>query len=138
MIRSNSASFFDVIGRLRADASPARAESELEAIHRGYLAELGRSNDERAREYHIQLEPASHGGGRLRTQFAKPIWILLALMIGVLTIACRITHAAAALLGHVFSTAGQPFPGSRHICPVSGSGALTSSLFHAPNVAAVS
>jgi predicted permease len=88
MIRSHSASFFSVMGRLQPDAAVRRAESELEAIYRGYLTELGRSNDERVRPYHMQLEPASHGGGRLRAQFARPIWILLALTIGVLTIAC--------------------------------------------------
>jgi predicted permease len=88
LIRDRRSSWFDVIARLKPGASTERARSEIESIYRSYEAELGARSQERQAQFHMGIDPASHGIGRLRTQLSRPITILLVLMGAVLAIAC--------------------------------------------------
>jgi len=85
--------FLGVIGRLKPGVSMAqvRAQSDL-VLTRMNARQVFKARDPRQRqqllEQHIGAKPAATGFSRLRDQFSEPLRVLMAIVAGVLLIAC--------------------------------------------------
>jgi len=86
-LADTEARWFNVIARLRPTATRDGARAEIDRIYRNYLVDFPTAG-EQGSDQRIQLPPASHGTGRLRSDLSKPIVLLMALMGAVLAIAC--------------------------------------------------
>ena len=100
MRRSN---WIRIIGRLKAGVDVRQAEAELTTLLRSYHEDSLQGDDaqdpvrrRKLLEERIALEPGSTGISALRRQYAKPLWVLMAVMGLVLLIAC--TNVANLLL----------------------------------------
>ena len=78
---------FRVMGRVPAGVADARVQAETEALmHQALPAELlAPSPDERPR---VVVNPGGQGLDSLRRSYSEPLYLLLAIMGGVLLIAC--------------------------------------------------
>ena len=78
---------FRVMGRVRPDVADARVQMETEVLmHQALPAELLAPNpDERPR---VIVNPGAQGLDSLRRSYSEPLYLLLAIMAGVLLIAC--------------------------------------------------
>jgi len=86
-------SWLTVFGRLTSDTSVARAEAQLTAVSRQIAYERMDTNPSieqrrRADTATVKLLPANRGLSRLRSQFSKPLQILMAVVAFILLIAC--------------------------------------------------
>ena len=86
-----------IIGRLRPGIDPATAEAELTSLLRPYNEEIlrdpvvvkfGANYPKRLREQRITVSSGSGGLSSLRTQYAQPLVVVMAVMGLVLLIAC--------------------------------------------------
>ncbi|HEV3198449.1 MAG TPA: ABC transporter permease [Bryobacteraceae bacterium] len=89
----NGFNFLSVLGRLKPGVSIAQAGAKCELVlTRANAARLGSIRNPRQRQnlldQHIAVEPAANGFSRLRDQFSEPLRVLLAIVAGVLLIAC--------------------------------------------------
>ena len=81
--------WFEAVGRLKDGASVEQARAELDAIFQAFMGETPTSRDMRRDFFdHIELEAAGQGLGGLRTQYAKPLLVLMAVAGLVLLISC--------------------------------------------------
>jgi predicted permease len=88
LLRDNTASWFDIIARLKPGVSAEQARAEASAIHHAFLADAVGLSEDRRRVEQMKLTDASHGETRLRSQLMRPIVLLLGLVALVLVIAC--------------------------------------------------
>ncbi len=83
--------WLQLIGRVRDPAAVARAESELRVAYRDQ-EEAERRASPRAgqvnRQQQLLLQPAATGFSYVRAQLEKPLLVLMAVVAGVLLIAC--------------------------------------------------
>jgi len=84
-----------IFGRLKRGMDPRQAEAELTTLLRRYNQEnfgVGSMKDANRRrsllEQKIVLLPGSTGISQLRSQYSKPLWVLISVMALVLLIAC--------------------------------------------------
>jgi predicted permease len=84
-------------GRLRAGLTREQAAAGLQPLFRSLLQEealdksfANASPDAKRRflQSRVELVPAAHGHSRLREYVTRPLWILMAIAMGVLLIAC--------------------------------------------------
>jgi predicted permease len=82
--------FFDIVARLRPGVEPGQAQAEIEPIFQNYMRPLTDFSPELRRDYfaHMELQPAARGGGMLRSRFAEPLVILMAVVGVVLLVGC--------------------------------------------------
>ncbi len=78
---------FRVMGRVRPDVADARIQTELEALmHQALPAELLAPDP--AQRPRVVVNPGGQGLDSLRRNYSEPLYLLLAIMAGVLLIAC--------------------------------------------------
>lgn len=92
-LSDRNTSWLTVFGRLTADSNVARAEAQLTIVGRQIAYERMGANPsteerQRADTVTVTLLPANKGLSRLRTQFSKPLQLLMAVVAIVLLIAC--------------------------------------------------
>jgi predicted permease len=80
----------EMMGRLKADASDAQAQSETDAILQQVVREMQAAHPDRAGADlpHMRLLTGSRGIDNLREEFAQPLLALLSFVTVVLLIAC--------------------------------------------------
>jgi predicted permease len=89
MLADKESWWFQVVGRLKPEASVARAQAELDAIFQPFMDETSVSAEMRRDAFaRIELAPASKGLDTLRRQFSRPLAALMATAALVLLIAC--------------------------------------------------
>jgi predicted permease len=74
-----------IFGRLKPGAGPRQAEAELTTLLQRYNEAIGRGG---GREMKVVLLPGRTGLSRLRAQYERPLWVLIAVAGLVLLIAC--------------------------------------------------
>lgn len=88
-LRERESWWFQVIGRLRDDATVEQAQGELDAVWQAYLNDNHVSAGTRKGFPSIALTSARRGvNGRLRRDFAEPLWIVMGIVGLVLAIGC--------------------------------------------------
>src|ERR1035437_9825089 len=87
-----------LLGRLKPGVSIDRARAELSVLYQWTIEErAGKSQDPLIRQLRFALEPAGAGlASRLREQFARPLFVLMAVVGLLLLVAC--TNVASMLL----------------------------------------
>ena len=86
-----------LVARLRPGVSIQQARAEMSVLYRFTTDERARnSKDPLIRQLRIEIEPAATGLATLRDHFAKPLFVLMAIVGLVLLIAC--TNVAGLLL----------------------------------------
>jgi predicted permease len=89
MIADKESWWFQAVGRLKPDASVAKAQAELNAIFQPFMDETSVSAEMRRDAFaRIELALASKGLDTLRRQFSRPLATLMAIAALVLLIAC--------------------------------------------------
>jgi predicted permease len=89
MLADKESWWFQAVGRLKPDASVAKAQAELNAIFQTFMDETSVSAEMRRDAFaRIELAPASKGLDTLRRQFSRPLATLMAIAGLVLLIAC--------------------------------------------------
>ncbi len=87
-LQSKQSWWLSVIGRLAPGATAEQARADLEALWDGYLTEVGMTRDKRGYFSGIALVPAARGANELRSSYAEPLMIVMAIVGVVLLIGC--------------------------------------------------
>jgi predicted permease len=87
-LQSKQSWWLSVIGRLAPGASVEAARADLEALWDAYLTEVGMPRDRRGYFSGIVLVPAARGANELRSSYAEPLMIVMAIVGVVLLIGC--------------------------------------------------
>jgi predicted permease len=80
--------WIEMMGRLRPGVSMAQAQAALAPRFRQWVATTARTDGERAKLPVLILNPGAEGLGSLRRQYAKPLYVLLAMVGLILAITC--------------------------------------------------
>ena len=80
--------WIEVMGRLRPGVSMAQAQAALAPRFRQWVATTASTDGERAKLPVLILNPGAAGLGGLRRQYAKPLYVLLAMVALILAVAC--------------------------------------------------
>lgn len=80
--------WIELMGRLRPGVSMAQAQAELAPRFHQWVAATAATGEERARLPVLQLNPGAAGLGSLRREYSKPLYVLIAMVGLILTIAC--------------------------------------------------
>ncbi len=78
----------DMMGRLRPGITVTRAQAELAARFRHFALASAANDKERADLPALWLEEGGSGVDSLRRQYSKPLFVLMAMVAFILTIAC--------------------------------------------------
>ena len=87
-LREKESWWFQVIGRLREEATADQAQAELDAVWQAYLNDNRVGAGTRKGFPNIVLTSARRGLNQLRRDFAEPLWIVMAIVGVVLAIGC--------------------------------------------------
>ena len=92
-LRRSDLLFLDTAGRIKNGMTLEMARAQLESIWPGIRDSLAPTNlpaAERSQflKLHLKIEPGEKGSSSMRTQFAKPLFILLAISSLVLLVTC--------------------------------------------------
>jgi predicted permease len=92
-LHSSHAWFIEIVARLKPETTPARAQAEVNRIFQQFMIDVeGPANSARSshRKYfdHMEVFPASKGMDRLRSQFQRPLLIVMGIVALVLLIGC--------------------------------------------------
>ena len=87
-LQSKQSWWLSVIGRLAPGATAEQARADLETLWDGYLTEVGMTRDKRGYFSGIALVPAARGANDLRSDYAEPLMISMAIVGVVLLIGC--------------------------------------------------
>lgn len=88
MFSDNNFYWIEMMGRLRPGVSMAQAQAALAPGFHQWVAATASTDGERANLPALQLNPGAGGLGGLRRQYAKPLFVLFALVGLILAIAC--------------------------------------------------
>ncbi len=80
--------WIEMMGRLRPGVSMAQAQAALAPRFHQWVATTARTDGERAKLPVLILNPGAEGLGSLRRQYAKPLYVLLAMVGLILAITC--------------------------------------------------
>lgn len=80
--------WIEIMGRLRPGVTLAQAQAALAPRFQQWVAASAFTDGERANLPALTLNPGGAGLGSLRRQYAKPLWVLLAMVALILAIAC--------------------------------------------------
>jgi predicted permease len=87
-LRERESWWFQVIGRLKDEATVEHAQAELEAFWQAYLTDNRVSDGTRRGFPSIALMSAQRGLSGLRRTYAEPLWIVMGIVGIVLAIGC--------------------------------------------------
>jgi predicted permease len=87
-LREPESWWFQVIGRLRDDATVEQARAELDAMWQAYLNDIRASPGTRRGFPRIALTSAQRGLSTLRRTYTEPLWIVMGIVAVVLAIGC--------------------------------------------------
>ena len=87
-LQSKQSWWLSVIGRLAPGATVEAARADLEVLWDAYLTEVGMPRDRRGYFSGIALVPAARGANGLRSTYAEPLMIVMAIVGVVLLIGC--------------------------------------------------
>jgi predicted permease len=87
-LQSKQSWWLSVIGRVAPGATTEQARADLEALWDSYLTEVGMPRDKRGYFSGIALVPAARGANALRSTYAEPLLIVMAIVGVVLLIGC--------------------------------------------------
>jgi predicted permease len=88
--------WIEMMGRLRPGVSMAQAQAALASRFHNWVAATATTAGERANLPALMLNPGAAGLGSLRRQYSKPLYVLLAMVVLILALAC--TNIANLLL----------------------------------------
>src|SRR4029079_12469029 len=88
MYRDGNFYWLEMMGRLRPGVSMAQAQAALAPRFHRWVAATATTDGERAKLPALVLNPGADGLGRLRRQYAKPLYVLLTMVGLILAIAC--------------------------------------------------
>jgi predicted permease len=80
--------WIEIMGRLRTGVTMAQAQAVLEPRFRQWVATTAKSEGELAKLPVLTLNPGAAGLGRLRREYSKPLFVLLAMVGLILAITC--------------------------------------------------
>ena len=80
--------WIELMGRLRPGVSMAQAQAALAPRFHRWIATTASTDGERAKLPRLVLNPGAAGLGSLRREYSKPLYVLLAMVGLILTIAC--------------------------------------------------
>jgi macrolide transport system ATP-binding/permease protein len=80
--------WIEMMGRLRPGVSKAQAQAALAPRFHRWVATTATTDGERAKLPELVLNPGAAGLGRLRREYSKPLFVLLAMVGLILAIAC--------------------------------------------------
>lgn len=80
--------WIEMMGRLRPGVSQAQAQAVLAPRFRQWVATTAKSEGERAKLPALILNPGAAGLGKLRREYSKPLYVLLAMVGLILAITC--------------------------------------------------
>ncbi|WP_321470572.1 ABC transporter permease [uncultured Paludibaculum sp.] len=80
--------WIEMMGRLRPGVSMAQAQAVLAPRFRQWVATTAKSDGELARLPALILNPGAAGLGKLRREYSKPLYVLLAMVGLILAITC--------------------------------------------------
>lgn len=80
--------WIEMMGRLRPGVSMAEAQALLAPRFHQWVAATATTAGERAKLPALVLNPGAAGLGSLRRQYSKPLYVLLAMVVLILAIAC--------------------------------------------------
>jgi predicted permease len=80
--------WLQVMGRLRPGADAAQVQAALAARFAAWVTPTAANDVERANLPVLHLEPGAGGSDTLRRRFAKPVYVLLAMVVLLQAIAC--------------------------------------------------
>ena len=87
-LHSSNAWFLEMIARLAPEATPARAQAEVNRIFQQFMNDSHANSGARKYFNHMEVAPASKGLDRLRSQFRQPLLIVMGIVALVLLIGC--------------------------------------------------
>ena len=78
-----------MLGRLKPGVTLQQAQAEVNVLYRNWLEQDPvSSKDPKARQIHVELEPAGAGLARVRDQYGKPLVLLMTVVGLLLLLAC--------------------------------------------------
>ena len=80
--------WIDMMGRLRPGVPLTAAQSELHTLFFHWVSQTARNNHDRATLPTLMLEEGGSGVDSLRRRYSKPLFVLMAMVALILTIAC--------------------------------------------------
>ncbi len=80
--------WIEMMGRLKPDVSLSTAQSELSALFRNWVSQTARNDHDRKTLPALWLEEGGSGVDALRRTYSKPLFVLMAMVALILTIAC--------------------------------------------------
>lgn len=88
MYRDENFYWIEMMGRLRPGVSIAQAQAALAPRFHQWVAATATTDGERAKLPALMLNPGAEGLGSLRRQYAKPLYVLLMMVLLILAITC--------------------------------------------------
>ena len=88
LFADNNFYWLEMMGRLRPGVTMAQAQAALAPRFRQWVANTASTDGERANLPALTLNPGAQGLGRLRREYTKPLYVLLAMVALILAITC--------------------------------------------------